>query len=190
MVSTSWILIGTYVDMSGADRQFLCLHFHKWFQLQWCMFLWAQLYIHSIMIDQDGGDMTNAGLAIQEIFLNNSRFCCQKQIFGYLLVQMMVVTYLEPSHYLNPSWVFVNLTLRNKLQWNPNQNTKLFIRENASENIICKMATILCREKLVKLKCNITWQSLVWCTTVMHSSAQHKTCIGKFPISKNILISE
>ena len=31
----------------------------------------------------------------------------------------------------------------NKLQWNFNQNIKLFIHENASENIICEMAAIL-----------------------------------------------
>ena len=41
-------------------------------------------------------------------------------------------------------------TLRNKLQWNFNQNTKLFIHENASENIVCKMAAILSRGRWVK----------------------------------------
>ena len=30
-----------------------------------------------------------------------------------------------------------------KLQWNNNQNTKLFIHENASENTVCEMAAIL-----------------------------------------------
>ena len=29
-----------------------------------------------------------------------------------------------------------------KLKWNFNENTKLFIHENASENIICEMAPI------------------------------------------------
>ena len=32
-----------------------------------------------------------------------------------------------PSHYLNQCWIIVNWTLRNKLLWNFNQNTKLFI---------------------------------------------------------------
>ena len=31
----------------------------------------------------------------------------------------------------------------NKLQWILNQNTKLFIHENASENIVCEKAAIL-----------------------------------------------
>ena len=33
----------------------------------------------------------------------------------------------------------------NKLQWNFNQNTRLFVQENASENIICEMVAILSR---------------------------------------------
>ena len=50
-----------------------------------------------------------------------------------------------PRHYLNQCWVIVNCTLRNKFQWNFNQNTKLFIHEKASENIVCKMTAILSR---------------------------------------------
>ena len=30
-----------------------------------------------------------------------------------------------------------------KRQWNWNQNTKLFIHDNAFENVICEMATII-----------------------------------------------
>ena len=54
-----------------------------------------------------------------------------------------LVAYSVPSHYLNQCWIIVNWTLRNKLQWNFNQNTKLFIHGNASENIICEMAAII-----------------------------------------------
>ena len=50
-----------------------------------------------------------------------------------------------PSHYLNQCGVNVNWTIRNKPQWNFNHNTKIFIHENASENIICEMAAILPR---------------------------------------------
>ena len=42
-------------------------------------------------------------------------------------------------------WIIVNWTLWNKLQWNFSQNTKLFILENASENVICEKAAILSR---------------------------------------------
>ena len=48
-----------------------------------------------------------------------------------------------PSHYLNQCWLIVNRTLRNKLQWNSNQNTKFFI--HAFENVVCEMAAILSR---------------------------------------------
>ena len=39
----------------------------------------------------------------------------------------------------------LNHTYRNKLQWNFNQNKKLFIHENASKCNVCKMAAILSR---------------------------------------------
>ena len=38
---------------------------------------------------------------------------------------------------------------RNKLQWNFIKNTKLFIHENASENIVYEKAAILSRGKWV-----------------------------------------
>ena len=50
-------------------------------------------------------------------------------------------------------WVIVNWTLRNKLLQIFYENTKLFINENASENI-CEMANILSRGRWVNLK---TW---------------------------------
>ena len=66
------------------------------------------------------------------------------------LVQIMVVACMAPSHYLNQHWVIFYWTLRNKLQWNCNQSLKLFIRENASENIICELVAILSRGRWVK----------------------------------------
>ena len=45
--------------------------------------------------------------------------------------------------------VIVNWT-PNKLQWNFNQNAKLFIHENASEIIVCEMAAILSSGRWVK----------------------------------------
>ena len=37
----------------------------------------------------------------------------------------------------------VNWTLGNKLQWNFNRNSNIFIQENAFESVICEMASIL-----------------------------------------------
>ena len=44
-----------------------------------------------------------------------------------------LVAYSAPSHCLNQCSVVVNLTLRNKIQWHFNQNTKFFIHVNAPE---------------------------------------------------------
>ena len=61
-----------------------------------------------------------------------------------------LVAYSAPSHYLNQCWLIVNWTLRNKLQWIFNQNIKISVHENASENIVCEMAAILSRERWLK----------------------------------------
>ena len=44
----------------------------------------------------------------------------------------------------------VNLTFRNKLQWNFNRNSKIFIQENAFENVVCEMVSISSRPQWVK----------------------------------------
>ena len=48
----------------------------------------------------------------------------------------------KPSHYLNKCWIIVNWTTTNKLQWNFNRNSNIFIQENAFENVVCEMASI------------------------------------------------
>ena len=66
-----------------------------------------------------------------------------RQWIGSALVQIIVVAYSAPSHDLNQCWVIVNWTLRNKPQWNLDQNKKYFIHKDASENIVCDIAAIL-----------------------------------------------
>ena len=51
----------------------------------------------------------------------------------------------------NAAWNIVNWTLRNKLQWNFNRNSYIFIQENPFENIVWKMAAILSRPQCVKV---------------------------------------
>ena len=60
-----------------------------------------------------------------------------------------LVAYSAPSHYLNQCWFIVNWTFTNKLYWCFNQNTKLYIHKNASQNIVCEKAAILSRGKWV-----------------------------------------
>ena len=54
-----------------------------------------------------------------------------------------------PTHYLNQCSLIVHRTLRNKLQWNLNRNSKIFIEENAFESIVCEMVAILFRGRWV-----------------------------------------
>ena len=60
-----------------------------------------------------------------------------------------LVAYSAPSHYLNQCWDIINWAIGNKLQWNFDQNTKRFIHENASENIVCETASILSRGRRI-----------------------------------------
>ena len=53
------------------------------------------------------------------------------------------------SHYLNQCCIIISRTLGSKLEWNSNWNTKLIIHENAFENIVREMATILFRGRWV-----------------------------------------
>ena len=49
-----------------------------------------------------------------------------------------VVAWSAPSHYLNQCWNIANWTLEDKLQWNLNENSIIFIQENAIENVVCQ----------------------------------------------------
>ena len=58
---------------------------------------------------------------------------------------------------LNQCWNVHNWTLRNKLQWNINQNQDIFIQENMFENVVCKTLAILCWSHCVDLPANGKW---------------------------------
>ena len=70
---------------------------------------------------------------------------------GSPLVQIMACRLFGAKPLPEPSSRTVNWTPGNKLQGNSNQNTKLFVHENAFETILCEMATILFRERWDKL---------------------------------------
>ena len=44
----------------------------------------------------------------------------------------------------------MNWSLRNKLQWNFNRNSNIFIKKNVFESVVCEMASILSRPQCVK----------------------------------------
>ena len=79
-----------------------------------------------------------------------------------------------PSHYLNQCWHIVNCTHRNKLQWNFNQNSYIFIQQNAFENVR-KMLAILSRPQCVntmECHCNIAHY-----LTVTHDRYPHRLTV-------------
>ena len=57
---------------------------------------------------------------------------------------------LAPSRNLNQCWNTVNSNLRNKLQWNLERNSYIFIHENVFENVVCEMAAICLRLNAVE----------------------------------------
>ena len=61
------------------------------------------------------------------------------------------IAWSAPSNYLNQCWNIVNWTIRNKIRWNHNRNSYIFIQENAFEKIVYKMAVILSRPQWVKI---------------------------------------
>ena len=48
-------------------------------------------------------------------------------------------------------WNIINWTLSNKLQWNFNRNSCIFIQENSFENVVWNMATILSQPQCVNV---------------------------------------
>ena len=61
-----------------------------------------------------------------------------------------LVACLALTHYLNQCWHVVNGFIRNKLQWNLDENSNIFIQENVSENVVCNMSAILSQSQGVK----------------------------------------
>ena len=60
------------------------------------------------------------------------------------------VAWSAAFHYLNQYWIIVNWTLRNKLPWNLNRNSNIFIQENAFVSVVCETAAILSRPQCIK----------------------------------------
>ena len=58
------------------------------------------------------------------------------------VIALMVVNVKKDN---NDHMVLVYWTLKNKLQWNFDRNYNIFIKKNAFESVVCKMATILPR---------------------------------------------
>ena len=67
------------------------------------------------------------------------------------LLQIMALRLFGTKPLSKSILITVNWSLRNILKWNFNQNTKLFIHKNASENIFCEMVPILFGREMKKV---------------------------------------
>ena len=101
---------------------------------------------------------------------------CISKLHHHWLKQWLV-TWSAPSHYLNQCWNIFNWTLRNKFRWNLNQNSYIFIQENAFENVVWEMAAIFSQPQYVN-KChhgsnmNVIYNMYITC----------KLCFNNFEI--------
>ena len=77
-------------------------------------------------------------------------------LWSYCLVQ---------SHYLNQCRLYCQCTLKNKIQWNLEENSNILIHENAFQNNACKMVSILSRTQCVNFwYCSIIFLTVpAWC---------------------------
>ena len=92
-----------------------------------------------------------------------------------------LVAYSAPSHCLNHCPVIFNCTLRNKHQRNIDQNAKIFIHENASENIVCEITANLPQSQCVRSMFNgITAAHL-------EQSSVCRICMARMLVSSDIV---
>ena len=99
------------------------------------------------------------------------------QWIGSALVQIMACHLFGAKPLSKPMLCYSQLDSK-ELQWNFNQNIKLFIHENASENIIYRseMAAILSRRRWVNSQHQCNW----WSESRMLTNTLSNSFIGHF----------
>ena len=113
----------------------------------------------------------------------NDTYTCQ--LIGSSLVQVTACCLSMSSHYLNQCWFIDSWIFRNKLQWNSNQNKKLFIQGNAFQNVICKSSELVpvSASKNVICKSSATCPSLnvLISPLILISYMGDEICLPSFP---------
>ena len=60
---------------------------------------------------------------------------------------------LSPGRHQAIIWISAEIVfVRSTFQWNPQQNSPIFIQENAVENVVCEIAVIFSRPQCPKLR--------------------------------------
>ena len=73
------------------------------------------------------------------------------------LVQVMACRLSAPSYYLNQCWLIVNWTPGNIFLWYLNQNSIIFIKKNAVENVACLNVGHFVQEEMSLICFNCTY---------------------------------
>ena len=134
-------------DMKTLSALF-ALQFHDWKMRLIHMFRslrWEWLYFDLTFIEFQKGRLFILSIDNKPALVQLKLISPKCRIYASV---NRLVTYSATRHYLNQRRVIVNCTLKNKLQWNLNRNTKLFIHENAFENVVCEMTAILSRGEI------------------------------------------
>ena len=76
-----------------------------------------------------------------------THICVRKLI---IIVSVMACRLIGAKPLYEPMLDCCQLNLANIFQWKFNQNTAIFIEENARENVVCEIASILSRPQCVK----------------------------------------
>ena len=81
-----------------------------------------------------------------------------RRLTNQLWFREWLVAWSATSHYLNQCRIIANWTLAIIFQWKFNQNTAIFIEENAFENVVCEMMSISSRPQCVKMQQSSPYQ--------------------------------
>ena len=98
----------------------------------------------------------------------------------------------SPSHFLKWFWNIVNWTLRNKLRWQFNLNSNIFIQENEFEHVVWKISAIFVGLNVLTENSDINtfcfspnilgWRSVELSTNAFRSRLDAKTQPNKFAV--------
>ena len=96
-----------------------------------------------------------------------------------------LITFSEPSHYLNQYWFVIDWTSRNNFQWNLNQNTTVFILEIWLKNVVCEWRPFCLSLNVLKenQKCRdhsryglSQWDTTLQCNVISHWLSPYPEC--------------
>ena len=84
-----------------------------------------------------------------------------RQWIGPALVQIMACRLFGTTPLSKPMLDYCSWTLRNKIQWHSNQNTRIFIHKNAHENVGCRYGSHFCPGEVELKRCLAAFNRLV-----------------------------